>query len=501
MNVVIYARFSSHSQNEQSIEGQLKACYEFAQREGYIVIGEYIDRAVSGKTDNRPQLQKMIADSAKRHFEAIIVYQLDRFARNRYDSATNKAKLKKNGVRVLSARENITDDASGVLIEGVLESMAEYYSAELSQKVRRGMDLNAEKHLSTGGNVALGYRVDENKRFQIDESTAPTVVKIFEMYASGHTIKQITDYMNSQQIKTSTGAEFNKNSLRTMLANRRYIGFYTYKDTEIKDGMPRIVSDEVFYKVQDILQKNKKAPARAKADIEYLLTTKLFCGHCKSMMTGISGTGRNGTLHYYYTCNNAKKKLCKKKNVKKDYIEDIIIIEARKQLTDENIAKIAVEIEAVCEREKDGSNIKRLKKQISEIDKAIENLMKALEQGQIADMVADRIAKKREERADLEKALAMEQMQYVSLSATEIMFFLTRLKNGDINDMQYRKMLITVLVNSVYLYDDGRLTIVFNATNGTVSVDMELIDEIESGSFLDEDAPPTSSLVEHLNRR
>ena len=160
MNCVIYARFSSHSQNEQSIEGQLKACYEFAQREGYTVIGEYIDRAVSGKTDNRPQFQKMIADSAKRHFEVIIVYQLDRFARNRYDSATNKAKLKKNGVRVLSARENITDDASGILIEGILESMAEYYSAELSQKIRRGMDLNAEKCLATRGNIALGYRVD-----------------------------------------------------------------------------------------------------------------------------------------------------------------------------------------------------------------------------------------------------------------------------------------------------------------------------------------------------
>ena len=165
MNAVIYARFSSHQQNEQSIEGQIKVCREFAQREGYIIVGEYIDRAVSGKTDNRPQFQKMIADSARRSFEVIIVYQIDRFARNRYDSATNKAKLKKNGVRVLSARENISDDASGVLIEGVLESMAEYYSAELSQKIRRGMDLNAEKGFCTGGNVALGYYVDVHKKF------------------------------------------------------------------------------------------------------------------------------------------------------------------------------------------------------------------------------------------------------------------------------------------------------------------------------------------------
>ncbi len=138
MNVVIYARYSSDRQTEQSIEGQLKECYEYAQRNGYTVVGEYIDRAISGTTDHRPEFLRMIADGDKKLFQAVLVYQLDRFARNRYDSATYKAKLKKNGVRVLSARENISDDASGVLMEAVLEGMAEYYSVELSQKIRRG---------------------------------------------------------------------------------------------------------------------------------------------------------------------------------------------------------------------------------------------------------------------------------------------------------------------------------------------------------------------------
>ena len=163
MNVVIYARFSSHSQTEQSIEGQLKECYAYAQRNDYTVVGEYIDRALSGTTDHRPEFQRMIADSAKKTFQGVLVYQLDRFARNRYDSATYKAKLKKNGVRVLSARENISDDASGVLMEAVLEGMAEYYSVELAQKIKRGMDINAEKCLSTGGNLALGFKT-EGKR-------------------------------------------------------------------------------------------------------------------------------------------------------------------------------------------------------------------------------------------------------------------------------------------------------------------------------------------------
>ena len=168
MNVVIYARYSSDRQTEQSIEGQLKECYDYARRNGYTVVGEYIDRAISGTTDHRPEFLRMIADGDRKLFQAVLVYQLDRFARNRYDSATYKAKLKKNGIRVLSARENISDDASGVLMEAVLEGMAEYYSVELSQKIRRGMDINAEKCLSTGGNVALGFYVDSEKHFQLD---------------------------------------------------------------------------------------------------------------------------------------------------------------------------------------------------------------------------------------------------------------------------------------------------------------------------------------------
>ena len=332
MNIVIYARYSSHNQTETSIEGQLKSCYEFAARNEYTIVGEYIDRAISGTTDNRPQFQKMIDDSSKKQFQAVLVYQLDRFARNRYDSAIYKARLKKNGVRVLSARENITDDASGVLVEGLLESMAEYFSIELSQKIRRGIEINASKCLKTSGGVALGYKVDKEKRFQIDEETAPIVVKIFELYASGHTVTEICKYMNTQQIKTSTGSEFNKNSLRTILKNRRYIGYYIFKDTEVKDGMPRIISDSLFFEVQDKMEKNRKAPARSRAIEEYLLTTKLFCGHCKSMMTGISGTSKTGKSHYYYVCNNSKKKLCNKKTVRKEYIENLVVEECRKLL-------------------------------------------------------------------------------------------------------------------------------------------------------------------------
>lgn len=120
---VIYARYSCEKQTEQSIEGQLRVCNEFAERNGYTVIHNYIDRAVSGKTDKREQFQQMLKDSASKSFEFVIVYKLDRFARNRYDSAMNKATLKKNGVKVLSACEQITDTPEGIILESMIEGV------------------------------------------------------------------------------------------------------------------------------------------------------------------------------------------------------------------------------------------------------------------------------------------------------------------------------------------------------------------------------------------
>lgn len=130
----------------------------------------------------------------------------------------------------------------------------------------------------------LGYKVNKDKRYEIDEPNANVVRKIFDMYLNGHLMSEIIRYLNEKGIKTSQGNEFNKCSIRTILLNKKYIGIYTYKKTETKDGLPRIIDDETFYKVQDIMQKNQKAPARAKAKTEYLLTTKLFCGNCKEMM-------------------------------------------------------------------------------------------------------------------------------------------------------------------------------------------------------------------------
>ena len=471
MNIVIYARFSCHSQNEQSIEGQLKTCYEFAERNSYKIVGEYIDRATTGTSDSRPEFQRMVADSAKRQFQGVLVYQLDRFARNRYDSATYKAKLKKNGVKVLSARENISDDASGILIEGVLESMAEYYSVELGQKIRRGMEINAEKCLFTGSGVSLGYDIDENKRYIINEEEAAVVQKIYDMYIGGMTMAEIIRHLNEKQIKTSHGKPFNKNSLRTILKNRRYLGIYIYKDTEVPGGIPRIIEDDIFYQVQDLMVKNKKAPARSKAVEDfYLLTTKIYCGYCMSPITGVSGTSHTGRFYQYYKCASVNNKCkCEKKNIRKAQIEDRVIEATVEMLTPDYIDKIAHAIEKQCEKERNTDELKRIEKLIRENDKATANLINALEQGKAADVISAQIEKRQQEKANLETQFAKERIQAPLLKYEQIKFFFERFINGDINVHNYRQSIVDTFISRIELYNDG-MEIIYNAHDGYVNI-------------------------------
>jgi len=284
------------------------------------------------------------------------------------------------------------------------------------------MTINAEKCLATGGNVALGYKVNDDKKLIIDEETAPIVKRIFEMYLNGSTMAEIIRYLNENQIKTSVGNMYNKNSIRRILTNKRYCGIYTYKDKEIPDGIPRIIDDATFADVQILMAKNKKAPARAKAvDENYILTTKLFCGHCKAAMTGVSGTSRTGAIHQYYQCvTNRRRGDCKKKMVQKVYIEDWVIDKTVKVLTPENIDKIARSVEAQCEKERNTDNLKRINKLLRENETAMANLIKALEAGKVVDVISAQIEKRQLEKADLEAQLAKEKIQTPLLKYDQI---------------------------------------------------------------------------------
>lgn len=307
---------------------------------------------------------------------------------------------------------------------------------------------------------------------------------IFEMYADGRKVTEIVERMNSMGYRTAHGAQFNKNSLHTILKNKRYIGTYTYKGTEIPNSMPRIISDEVFNKVADRMSANKKAPARARAKVEYLLTTKLFCGRCKEMMTGFSATGKQGKVYNYYICNGRKAKKCEKGMAKKDYIEDIVVSQCRKFLTPANIAKIAQKVSALCEEERDTSNLRFLKKNLADNKKKQENAINAVTETDnptIRKGLYDRIAQLEAAQKEIEAAIAQEVIPFPSLTEPKIRFFLTALRDGSVKDIKYRKMLIRLFVNRIYLYDD-HLTTTFNTGEDTVEINDRLLAELEENS-------------------
>ena len=223
MKGIIYARFSSDNQREESIEGQLRECKAFAEKNDIQVIDSYIDRALSAKTDNRPSFQKMIKDSAKGEFDVIIVWKLDRFARNRYDSAHYKAILRKNGVKVVSATESISEGAEGILLESMLEGMAEYYSAELSEKVTRGMTENALKCLVNGGLPPTGYYAGEDRHYHADPVIAPLIVEAFRRYAAGDSMTAVANFLNANGVRNCKGSKITVNVLTRLFHNRKYI--------------------------------------------------------------------------------------------------------------------------------------------------------------------------------------------------------------------------------------------------------------------------------------
>ena len=355
MTAVIYARYSTDSQREESIEGQIRECTAYAEKNGFTVVKHYIDRAISAKTDNRPQFQQMIKDSERGIFDIIIVWKLDRFARNRYDSARYKTQLKRNGVKLVSATEVISAGPEGIILESVLEGYAEYYSADLSEKVVRGMTENALKGIYNGGTIPFGYMIDETRHYQPDPLLAPYVEQTFQKYVDGATMTDLRDWLKAHNIKNSMGGEMSYNTIQRMLSNRRYIGELRLRDVVQPNAIPALVSEDLFNKVQEKLAKNKKAPARHKAEESYLLTTKLYCGKCGALMFGESGVSHTGKMYTYYKCAAAKKKkTCDKKAVRKQWLEDLVVNETMKLVEDD--ASMNAIIAKVMELQKSGKH-------------------------------------------------------------------------------------------------------------------------------------------------
>ena len=465
MNVVLYLRYSSEKQTEQSIEGQERVCREFCDRNGHIVVDTYIDRAVSAykNTESRTDFQRMMSDAEKHKFEAIVVYKLDRFSRNRYDSAIYKNRLKKAGVRVISATEPVSDSPEGVILEEMLEAMAEYYSKELSQKIKRGMGESARKRRFLGGVCPLGYKVVDHQ-LVLDPDTAPLVKQAFEMYADGHLIAEICKLFNEKGYKTVKGADFNKCSFYVMFKNRRYLGIYTCGDYEEEGAIPAIIDQELFDRVQQRMAANRQTPGRGKATVDYRLSGKAFCGHCGTMLIGSSGTSKNGNRYYYYVCGQKTK--CKKKAIPKDTLETAVLEDAMEILTPDTIETMAdMCMEAVEEENRKNSDVSAITDEIADIEKRIGNLLKLAEAtGEIKE-ITERISTLSAQKEKAVKRLTEARKALIPLEREAVVFWLEQFTHGDITDPVFARQLTDVLINSVIVTDteDGYcLDIIYN---------------------------------------
>lgn len=470
LNCVIYARYSSTNQKEQSIEGQIRECRGYAERCGYTVVGEYIDKALSGRNDHRPDFQRMIDDSKKGQFDYIVVWKLDRFARNRYDSAVYKNKLKKVGVRVLSATEGLGEGSESIIIEGILEAYAEYYSVNLAENTRRGMEDTARNGFVTGS-APYGYKIVD-KKLAIDEKTAPAVKLAFEMFSKGYSKSDIAAALNNKGYTTKFGRKWTCSSFDNMFKNKVYLGDYTYKG-EIPRSCPKLIDEEVFKKCKTKLELSKRMRGKKKTEeIDFLLSGKLFCGNCGSSMFGDSGTSRNGEKHYYYTCHGRKKHHngCIKKSEKKDFLEWYIVEQTVKYiLAPERIDYVANRVVTKYKELFNESGIKELEIRLQAIDRELDGCANALISSSVPSLVA-KINEKAEnlqmQKSELEVELAKAKISNrANISESDVIGYLNKFKGGDLFDEAYRREIIETFINSVVVYDD-KIIIYFNLKDG-----------------------------------
>lgn len=462
-NAVIYARYSSDNQREESIEGQIRVCEDYARKNGLRIIKIYADRALTGRTDKRPQFQLMIKDSESQTFGQVIVYKLNRFARNRYDSAVYKNKLRKNGVRLVSAMENIADDPSGILLESVIEGLAEYYSAELAENVRRGMTENAIDCRYTGGTVPIGLKIDDKGHFQPDYPAANIVSQIFKAAAAGAGYAEILERFNTDYNAAIFGRRLNRGILFKMLKNEKYIGTYVWNGIRKEDAFPAIVDKDTFKFIQEVrtlrMHKNKTRP------YEYPLSGKLFCC-CGAPLVGTSGTSKNGSVYYYYSCTAHMKdsSQCGKKAIPRDEIETTVVRAVTEILSDDKAIDILTQqVVALAKAAGEPAEIRALKDRLSELDKKIARAVEAIENGISSPTLISSLTENERRKSELSTALAREQLRHRGTDITEdtIRQFFHSMRAKDFSNEKYRRILLRSIVNKI-LIGDGELIIFFN---------------------------------------
>ena len=496
LNAVLYCRYSSTQQTENSIDGQLRECHRFADYHGYKIIGEYIDRAKSGTSvEQRDDFLRMISDAKKQQFAYIIVYRFDRFARNRYDSVVYKRQLAISGVRVISATEAVADGPDGAILEAMYEAMDESYSRRLSAITLRGIQEATRKGIWCSA-IPFGYHT-EDKRLIIDEKEAPAVREIYTQYAEGKTKSEIAKWLNEHGYRTRRGKQFTCNNFNTILANPAYTGHAKCRDIEIET--PAIIDKELYDKVQNKLAQN--APSRGKkTDKRYFaLTGKLYCGLCGCAMTSDLGTSQNGTVHAYYSCSRRKTAhgvrggKCKKKSERQDFLEWYIVRQTMSHvLTDTRIAEISERLEKLSREDQASTSIREIEARQKEINKELDDLtdkLIATNNQSIINRINTRADELTAELSALDADLSHFRLQVDhTLTAQQIAAYLRSLRTGDPLDPDFRRRIIDTFIQCVYLFDDKILVYYNIKETAPITYDQALDDlsglsaQLSSGS-------------------
>lgn len=494
-NAVIYARFSSHGQNEQTIDGQIRICREYAENLGYNVINVYADKARSGTNDHRQEFQRMIRDAASESFQYIIVYMLDRFARNRRDSVLYKEMLKeKYNIKVVSATQQISDDEGGEFYEMFLEWNDEKYSKRLSKRIHLGLDTCVENGTYTGAKLVYGYKLVDTEhkgkkgtihKVAIDEDAAAVVRYIFERYAKGMKKQEIANSLNAKGL-TYKGRQFTKRTFEYWLINRKYTGKCYIGGRLCENTYPQIIDEITFDKVQKRLARNRHLAATNKPLERYLLTGKAYCGYCGSPMTADAGTGRHGDKHYYYVCNKKRKNQCPKKRENRYPLERFVTAKVQEYLAQpENAKRVAVDTINYYEQRTGDDGLKSIDAHIANINREVETMTNAFIHAQ-SELLQLTIEKKMREQeillADLQKQKAQIMHERGQrLTVDKILDFITHLVQGNPDDQEYQRLLIDNLVLRVYIFDDD----VVPMFNIGVDKSLERLREQETGRLID----------------
>ena len=393
---VIYARFSSERQRDESIEDQVRVCSDWAAGHGLTVVATYEDRAVSGTSDERPEFLRMIADARSGNFGTVLVYKLDRFARDRFDAAIYRKRLEDCGVALRSVMESIPDGPEGSILESVLEGFNEYYSRNLSQNVLRGMMGNADRCLVNGVRV-YGYRTAADGTYEEDEAEARFVRGAFERAAQGMTRKEIVAWLNEAGSRNPRGNRWRYDSVRLMLLNEKYRGVYLFNGVRKEGGMPRLVSDELWEAAQITMAEKPRQHA-------YLLAGKLFDAETGTPYRGTGGTSCTGRTYLYYAvptgCGHERR--FPHADVERAVLRALAAAFADREFS-ESVARAAV---LAMESDADSPEVRAARARLEEVGRREANILRAVEMGVVPPGTDGRLAELAEERSRLEARLS-----------------------------------------------------------------------------------------------